>query len=217
MALSNLNGTYDKLLVAPTSLRNNIIKYIDEEIKKSENNMENGIIMKMNSLTDRKIINKLVEASQKGVKITMIIRGICCIIPGLPGKTDNIEVRSIVGRYLEHSRIYIFGKGSDRKIYISSADIMTRNTAKRVEVACPIEDFDIRKRILEDIEAMQKDDIKGRRINKKGDYEYIKEQKQFSSQDFFQKRAIKEIKEYNTYEENKSIFRRIIDYIQQLF
>lgn len=217
MALSNLNGTYDKLLVAPTSLRNNIIKYIDEEIKKSENNMENGIIMKMNSLTDRKIINKLVEASQKGVKITMIIRGICCIIPGLPGKTDNIEVRSIVGRYLEHSRIYIFGKGSDRKIYISSADIMTRNTAKRVEVACPIEDFDIRKRILEDIEAMLKDDIKGRRINKKGDYEYIKEQKQFSSQDFFQKRAIKEIKEYNTYEENKSIFRRIIDYIQQLF
>ena len=179
--------------------------------------MENGIIMKMNSLTDRKIINKLVEASQKGVKITMIIRGICCIIPGLPGKTDNIEVRSIVGRYLEHSRIYIFGKGSDRKIYISSADIMTRNTAKRVEVACPIEDFDIRKRILEDIEAMLKDDIKGRRINKKGDYEYIKEQKQFSSQDFFQERAIKEIKEYNTYEENKSIFRRIIDYIQQLF
>ena len=94
---------------------------------------------------------------------------------------------------------------------------MTRNTAKRVEVACPIEDFDIRKRILEDIEAMLKDDIKGRRINKKGDYEYIKEQKQFSSQDFFQERAIKEIKEYNTYEENKSIFRRIIDYIQQLF
>lgn len=217
MALSNLNGTYDKLLVAPTSLRNNIIKYIDEEIQKSENGLENEIIMKMNSLTDRKIIDKLAEASQKGVHITMIIRGICCIIPGLPDKTDNIEIRSIVGRYLEHSRIYVFGKGSDRKIYISSADIMTRNTTKRVEVACPIEDPIIKQRILEDLENMLKDDVKGRRINTNGDYEYIKEHQQFSSQDFFQQRAIDEITEHDIYEENKSLIQKIIEYIRQIY
>lgn len=217
MALANLNGDYKKLLVAPTSLRNNIIKYIDGEIKKAQNNMDNEIIMKMNSLTDRKIIDKLAEASQNGVKITMIIRGICCIIPGLENKTENIEVRSIVGRYLEHSRVYIFGKGHDRKIYISSADLMTRNTVKRVEVACPIEDPLLRQRIIDDLETMLKDDVKGRRINTKGDYEYISSKPTFNSQEFFEERAITEFSDLDFTQENQSIFERIIEYIRQLF
>ena len=202
LSLSNLRGHYNKFLVSPTTIRSGIIDLIDNEIDKAKNNQPAEILMKMNSITDRKIIDKLAEASQCGVPIQMIIRGICCIIPGIPGKTENIKIKGIVGRYLEHSRVYAFGKGEDRILYISSADIMTRNTAKRVEIACPIEDPEIKNRILEDLEIMFKDDIKGRKINDHGDYEKIIHEEHIDSQEFFQERAIKEMKEYKYDEED---------------
>ena len=196
LSLSNLRGHYHKFLVAPTTIRSGIIDLIDKEIAKAKNNQPAEIVMKMNSITDRKIIDKLAEASQNGVQIQMIIRGICCILPGIPGKTDNIKIKGIVGRYLEHSRIYAFGKGDDRILYISSADLMTRNTAKRVEIACPIEDPEIKERILEDLDLMLKDDVKGRKINENGDYEKIIQEEHINSQEFFQQRAIDEMKDY---------------------
>ena len=200
--MSNLRGHYNKFLVSPTTIRSGIIDLIDNEIDKAKNNQPAEILMKMNSITDRKIIDKLAEASQCGVPIQMIIRGICCIIPGIPGKTENIKIKGIVGRYLEHSRVYAFGKGEDRILYISSADIMTRNTAKRVEIACPIEDPEIKSRILEDLDIMFKDDIKGRKINDHGDYEKIIQEEHINSQEFFQERAIKEMKDYKYDEED---------------
>ena len=136
MAMSNLNGRYNRLLVAPTSLKNNILSLMDGEIAKGS---DGYILLKFNSLTDIDMIEKLHEASCAGVTVEMIIRGICCLLPGVPGKTENITVTSIVGRFLEHSRIYVFGRGENEKMYISSADLMTRNTERRVEIACPID------------------------------------------------------------------------------
>ena len=115
----------------------------------------------------------LSEASNAGVKIKLIVRGICCLIPGLPGKTENIEVVSIVGRFLEHARIYCFGSGEDVSIYISSADLMTRNTEKRVEVASPIVNPILKKKILSMLNIMLNDNVKARKINDKGDYEKV--------------------------------------------
>ena len=228
LSLSNPRGHYNKFLVAPSSLRTGIISLIDREIAKAKNNQPAEIIMKMNSFTDRKIIDKIAEASQSGVKIKMIIRGICCIIPGLKNKTDNIEIRGIVGRYLEHSRIYAFGTGDDRLLYISSADMMTRNTSKRVEIACPIEDKRIKERILEDLEVMLHDDIKGRRINSNGDYEHIQQSRHTNAQEFFQERAIKESEELerkeelekeaiNKKEEQENKHKGFFDKIKELF
>mgnify|MGYP000149276271 FL=1 len=118
---------------------------------------EGYLFFKLNSLTDRRIIEKLRDASCAGVKIHMMVRGICCLVPGIPGETENIEVRSIVGRYLEHSRIYVFGKGSTEKMYIASADFMTRNTRRRVEVGCPILDPNVRAKIWEVIHLQWSD------------------------------------------------------------
>lgn len=132
--MANLQGHYNKFLVAPTSLRSGIMNLIDKEIAKAKNNQPAEILMKMNSFTDRRIIDKIAKASKAGVTVKMIIRGICCIIPGLKDKTDNIEIRGIVGRYLEHSRVYAFGVDEDRVLYISSADMMTRNTAKELKL-----------------------------------------------------------------------------------
>lgn len=118
--------------------------------------------MKMNSLTDRQIIDALAAASQAGTPIYLLIRGICCLVPGVHGKTENITVKSIVGQFLEHSRIYAFGKGHDAQVYISSADMMTRNTTKRVEIAVPIYDQRIKKRILDMVDIMCQDNINGK-------------------------------------------------------
>ena len=137
----------DHLLVAPKCLQQNVIDMIEEEIVRSKNGEEAYIGLKLNSLTDKRIIDKLAEASCAGVKIDMIVRGISCLIPGIPGETENIRIISIVGRFLEHSRIYIFGCGERRKYYISSADFMTRNTVKRVEVAAPVYYQPIRERM----------------------------------------------------------------------
>ncbi len=167
MALGNLSGRYNRLFVAPTSLKNNILKLMDEQIAKGE---DGYILLKFNSLTDIDIIAKLREASCAGVTVEMIVRGICCLLPGIPGHTENITVTSIVGRFLEHSRIYVFGRGDEEKMYISSADMMTRNTERRVEIACPIDDPTVRARLHDILYAMQRDTVKARVLQPDGTY-----------------------------------------------
>lgn len=158
------------LLVAPKCLQNNIIKLIDEQIALAKEGKKAYIGIKINSLTDKDISDKLVEASKAGVKIDLIVRGICCLRAKIPGYTDNINVVSIVGRFLEHSRIYIFGSVSRQKIYISSADFMTRNTLRRVEVATPIFDKAIKRRLRNMFEVLIKDDEKGKEMDENGKY-----------------------------------------------
>ena len=191
MAISNLNAEYQKLLVAPVGYKTKLIEKINIEIDKAKNNRPASIIMKMNSLTDRELIDMLSKASNAGVKIKLIIRSICCLIPGIPGKTENIEIISIVGRFLEHSRVYCFGTGKDTKIYLSSGDLMTRNTEKRVEIAVPIEKPVLKKQIMDIMNIMLKDNVKARKINDQGDYErvirsidLIDSQNYFMSDDF---------------------------------
>lgn len=145
MLINDLEGDYKELLVAPKGILPRIIDYIDEEIAKGE---EGYICIKANSVTEHKVIDKLQEASAAGVEIQLIIRGICCICPEIPGYAENIHVKRIIGRYLEHARIYCFGRGSNARLYISSADLMTRNLRRRVEVACPIYDNNIRQQLL---------------------------------------------------------------------
>lgn len=158
------------LLVAPKCLQNRIVELIDEQIKRQKEDGSGYIGIKINSLTDKVLIEKLIEASKAGVKIELIIRGICCLKPGIKGYTDNITVISIVGRYLEHSRIYRFGKNEGEKVYIASADFMTRNTVRRVEVAAPIYDKAIRTRICDMFDRMMKDDAKGKELDSTGNY-----------------------------------------------
>ncbi len=160
----------DVLLVAPNCLQNRIIEMIDEQISLAENGEEAYIGVKINSLTDKKIIDELIKASRAGVKIELAVRGICCLIPGVPGETENIRVVSIVGRFLEHSRIYIFGKGETAKVYIASADFMTRNTLRRVEVAAPIFDKRIRKQISFMFKMIMADNVQARELTNNGDY-----------------------------------------------
>ena len=167
MALGNLSGRYSRLFVAPTSLKNNILALMDEQIAKGK---DGYILLKFNSLTDIDIIAKLREASCAGVTVEMIVRGICCLLPGVPGHTENITVTSIVGRFLEHSRIYVFGRGDEEKMYISSADLMTRNTERRVEIACPIDDPAVRTRLHDILYAMQHDTVKARVLQPDGTY-----------------------------------------------
>ena len=167
MALGNLSGRYSRLFVAPTSLKNNILALMDEQIAKGK---DGYILLKFNSLTDIDVIAKLQEASCAGVTVEMIVRGICCLLPGVPDHTENITVTSIVGRFLEHSRIYVFGRGGEEKMYISSADLMTRNTERRVEIACPIDDPAVRTRLHDILYAMQHDTVKARVLQPDGTY-----------------------------------------------
>lgn len=173
MAQGILDGTYHNLLVAPNHLKDQIIKMIDEQIALKDNGY---IFMKMNSLSDIDIIDKFVEASQANVKIELVIRGICCLVPGIPQKTDNITIRSIVGRYLEHARIYVFGKRGSDKIYIASADMMTRNTENRVEVAAPIYNSNLKEKIYEIIDISLKDNVGARLLGNDGQYHHIHDQ-----------------------------------------
>ena len=176
------------LLVAPKCLQSKVLAYIDEEINRCQNGEEAYIGIKMNSLTDKKIIDRLIMASQAGVKIDMVIRGISCLVPGIEGFTENISIRSIVGRYLEHSRIYMFGTGDRQKIFISSADFMTRNTVKRVEVAAPVYSEELRQRIREMFNIMMHDNVKARQLQSDGNY-YRVEPKEgeelINSQEYF--------------------------------
>ena len=181
------------LLVAPKCLQNKVLDMIDEEIAHVKNGKEGYIGIKINSLTDKVIIDKLIEASQAGVKIEMIVRGICCLIPEVEGYTENIKVVSIVGRFLEHSRIYRFGTKDREKMYIASADFMTRNTVRRVEVAAPVLDETLRERLDWMFETMMNDDEKGKRLSAKGIYvdRDINKEK-LNSQELFYETAYKE-------------------------
>lgn len=180
----------EHLLVAPRCLQSRILSMIDEEISYAKEGKEAYIGLKMNSLTDKKIIDKLIEASQAGVKIDMVIRGICCLIPGVKGRTENIQARSIVGRFLEHSRIYIFGTQEREKIYIASADFMTRNTLRRVEVAAPIYDKDLKVQLEEMFITMLSDNQKARQEDSHGNYEIVAVQETpLNSQEFFYDQA----------------------------
>ena len=180
----------DHLLVAPKCLQNKILDMIDEEIAHARAGEPAYIGLKMNSLTDKKIMEKLVEASCAGVRIDMVIRGICCLIPQVPGKTENIHVRSIVGRFLEHSRIYIFGSEGREKIYIASADFMTRNTLRRVEVAAPVYDEEIKARLLEMFRIMLKDNQQARQENGEGIYRILPTDKEpLNAQEYFYEQA----------------------------
>ena len=180
----------DHMLVAPHCLQNKVIHMIDREIEHAKAGEPAYIGLKMNSLTDKKIMEKLIKASKAGVKIDMVIRGICCLIPGVKGETDNIQVRSIVGRYLEHSRIYIFGTKGREKVYIASADFMTRNTLRRVEVAVPIYNTDIKMQLIEMFITMLSDNVKAREEDHNGNYKIPKNQDTpLNSQEFFYKQA----------------------------
>jgi polyphosphate kinase len=188
MAIGNLHGMYKHLLVAPADLKRSVIENIDQEITKGS---EGRIIIKINSITDLDIIEKLKQASCAGVKISMIVRGICCVLPGIPGKTENLEIISIVGRYLEHSRIYCFGSGNEEKIYIASADFMTRNTVRRVEVAAPVYDIDAKVKIKQILDLCLADNVKSRRLQSDGTYVKVFADKNIDSQQQLMLLAIK--------------------------
>lgn len=181
LATGNVDGRYKHLLQSPSTFKPKLMKLIDDEIAKGE---EGRLTFKMNSLTDLDFIKKFVEASRAGVKITLIIRGISCMLPDL-ADTKNIEIRSVVGRFLEHPRIYLFGKGNEVKIYISSADLMTRNTDRRVEVAAPIYNENLKKEIEDYLDIQLRDNVKGRRMNSQGEYELINDGKEpLNSQEY---------------------------------
>ena len=170
LAMGETVQSTQRLLVAPHCLQDRVLAMIDGEIAAARAGGDAYIGVKINSLTDKAIIDRLVEASCAGVRVDLIVRGICCLIPGVPGQTENIRVISIVGRFLEHSRIYIFGRGEREKVYIASADFMTRNTLRRVEVAAPICDPALRARIVEMFGVMLRDNLQARRMQPDGAY-----------------------------------------------
>jgi polyphosphate kinase len=172
LAISNLEGEYTHLFVSPSGLKSGIIDLIEDEAEKALNGETGRIIAKMNNLTDKEVIDALIKAAKAGVKISLIIRGICCLRPCTEDQTDSIEVISIVGRYLEHSRIYCFSDRLNARIYISSADMMTRNTEKRVEIAAPILNRDISIRIYDMLAVMLRDNVKARVLMPDGSYRY---------------------------------------------
>jgi len=183
---------YKHLLVAPTSLKSGILKLIAEQTEKGANGY---IRLKMNSMTDKEIMDALINASKNGVKTDLIIRGICCLQPGVPGLSENIHVYSIVGRFLEHSRIFIFGKDHSRKVYIGSADMMTRNTTRRIEIIAPIYDRSIADELCSMTDKMLFDNVKRSMLCSNGEYEYIiTDQKPFDSQLYFYNEAYEQAK-----------------------
>ena len=182
------------LLVAPKCLQNKVLDMLDEEIAHARNGEEAYAGFKLNSLTDKKIIDKLIEASEAGVKIDMIIRGICCLIPGVKGKTENIRIISIVGRFLEHSRIYIFGSKERRKYYIASADFMTRNTVRRIEVAAPVYNDKLKTKLQEMFDVMLSDNQKARKLEADGNYHRVSNDlTPVNAQEYFYAEAYHEI------------------------
>jgi len=156
---------YKHLIVSPHQTSKKLFELIDNEILNVKKGLKGNIILKLNSFTSYKFVDKLYEASMSGVKITLLVRGICCLVPNKIGYSDNIVIKSVVDKYLEHSRVYVFENGGDKKVYISSADLMTRNIEKRVEVACPIYQEDLKNQILDTLEISNNDNVKTRIIN----------------------------------------------------
>ena len=167
MLVGNLEGTYRHLLVAPAGIKPRLLELIDQEIAKGP---EGRIRIKANSMTEREVMDKLAEASQAGVQVQLILRGICCLRPGIPARTENIHVTSIVGRFLEHGRIYCFGRGRDAVVYIASADLMTRNLNHRVEIACPVYDRQVREQLLWILHTQLEDNVKASSLLPDGSY-----------------------------------------------
>lgn len=211
---SLLSGTFventKKLLVSPLALRPQVLAMMDEQIELAENGGNGYIAAKVNSLNDPAIIAKLIEASQAGVKVELIVRGLCCLIAGVQGFTENITVRSIVGRFLEHSRIFIFGKdGREQKIYIGSADYMSRNTIRRVEVAVPVEDEKLKKRIRDMFRIMMRDNVKARIMLSSGEYvrERRSREKPLNSQEYFYEEAYRRLEDKSSKQEQLRVNR----------
>ena len=209
-----VNGTFvektNKLLVSPLALRPQVLAMMDQQIEIAGSGGKGYIAAKINSLNDSAIMEKLVEASQAGVKVELIVRGLCCLIAGVQGYTENITVRSIVGRFLEHSRIFIFGTdGPDQRIYIGSADYMSRNTIRRVEVAAPVEDERLKKRIREMFRVLMRDNVKARIMLSDG--KYIHERRNadtpLNSQEYFYDEAYRRLEDKTARQEQLRINR----------
>ena len=189
MAIGNLEGHYRHLLVAPVSLKQRVMEEIDREIAKGP---EGRILIKINSLTDLDLIEKLKQASCADVQVQMIVRGICCLLPGIPGRTEHIRIISIVGRFLEHSRVYCFGSGAEERMYIASADFMTRNTERRVEIACPITEAPVRQKIHKILDACLRDTLKARVMQSDGTYLRRTPEPRFDCQQFLLEEAVRQ-------------------------
>lgn len=229
--IGNLDGSYKHILVSPKPMQEKLDELIDEQIKRQKESKNGYIRLKMNSISDRELIDKLSLASNQGVKIDLLVRGITCILPGIKNRTENIRIHQIVGRFLEHHRVYQFGKEDDCKLYISSADFMTRNIRNRMEVACPIYQDSIRKQILEFLDIMFADDVKTRVMNPKGEYEKVKNKKNLIAQEKFIQMAMdkayqKNMKnnsqvipnhienKENKNEENRTLFEKIKEFFK---
>lgn len=170
LSMGELVESSKALMVAPHCLQNKVVELMDNEISIARAGGEGYVAAKLNSLTDKVLMDKIIECSQAGVKVELVIRGISCLVAGVEGVTDNVQIRSIVGRYLEHARIYIFGTGVRKKVYISSADYMTRNTTRRVEVAAPILSEEVKKRVLDIFDTQMQDNVKARIMQPDGKY-----------------------------------------------
>ncbi len=203
MSLENASNTYQNISVAPLQIKPLILKKIDDQIQRAKQGLPNGVLFKTNSVTDKEIIDKIAEASQAGVHTTLFVRGISCIVPGVEGYTDNVEVVSIVGRLLEHSRIYGFGTHDEMELYLSSADLMTRNMDKRIEIAWPIHEQALKQQVFEYLDISLSDTAKLRKLQSNLEYtplEYFAESDEagvvssFDSQEFLIKKAQKDYK-----------------------
>jgi len=215
MSIGNLHGAYRHLIVSPVSLKARVLATMDEEIEKGSA----GRIIIMNSVTDVDFIRKVEEASCAGVKVDLIVRGICCILPQVPGHTENVRVTSIVGRYLEHPRVFVFGKGEKTKIYIGSADMMTRNTEKRVEVACPVYDEAVKKRLLHQLKVMLADNVKAREMAEDGTYHKKAEsERKINAQETFMQEALHARKEETREmreQKNTGVIKRVLGFFRR--
>lgn len=213
MSTSNLAGAYRHLLAAPYTLKPKLLALMDEEIEKARRGIPARMFFKVNAVTDRAVIDKLAQASQAGVEIVMNVRGSCCLLPGIPGLTDHIRIFSIVGRFLEHLRIYAFGIGQEAKIYIGSADFMTRNTERRVEIACPVLDERIRRQLCHYISQLCRDNIKARSIRTDGHYAPISRQGKppLDAQAAMMEEAIRAEVDAAQHTASKTIFSSLLD------
>ena len=208
MSIGELDGEYRHLLVSPYSLKREVLRLMDGEIAKGS---AGRMRFKINSLTDMDIIERLRKASRAGVRIDMVVRGICCILPGIPGETENIHIVSIVGRFLEHSRIYCFGEGESERMYISSADFMTRNTQRRVETACPIYDSAVRAKLNGIMDLCLMDNVKARELHADGSYSPVHGgEERFDAQQLQMDRAIDAAAEPEPAPERESVIGRLL-------
>ena len=209
LALGNLTGEYRYLGVAPAGLKPLIMAGLDREIERARGGQEGRVLLKMNSLTDLEVIDKIAEASRAGVHIQMIVRGICCLLPGVTGATENVTVRSIVGRFLEHARVYAFGEDADT-VYLSSADMMTRNTEHRVEIAFPVLDEGVRAQVSRYMDAQLRDNVKARELSATGTWEPVARDEgepAFNAQEWLMARACERTHEADETRERRAVTR----------